>query len=622
MREWIVTNGLGGYASLTYQNTNTRKFHGLLVSSLNPPTERWVFVSNVFDQVQIDDRSYNLKDIRNDFSFDFFPSFTYKIEDAEIKKTVFMEYEKDTTILRYQVKTNKPLTMLHNPFINSRHFYDVNRQRYLAFRQYAFGDGICVRPNNIDKSLKIILHKDSTFQPLYYWEELFYEDDRERNEAWIDNNIHIGRFRKTINGPTEYYIIFTLEDKIDFTPSKIYESEVQRKKDLLEKSKLPKKFESLVLSSDNFIVKKGQGKSVIAGYHWFGEWGRDTLIALPGLTLVTGRFDDAKQILLSFSKYCRKGLIPNTFMDRDSKAVYNTVDASLWYIDRVYQYLKYTNDQKFLKEIWGTLQSIIDGYTNGTDFGIHMDDDFLISHDPGLTWMDVKIDNYYPTPRARKAIEIQALWYNALRIMSDLAQLSKKDDVYYDLSKKVKESFTNQFKKQYDVIDTKDTSLRPNQIFLISLDFTMINRTFQEKIINDIQENLLTIFGIRTLSPNNPGYKGTYLGDYNKDIAYHNGTVWPWLLGPYIKAFVKVKKYDQYWREYAYQNFLKPMLNIFGDDWDGSIYEIFDGDPIYVPRGCVSQAWSVAEILRAWVEDIQEILPKYEKIFESPKIRV
>lgn len=481
MREWIVTNGLGGYASLTYQNTNTRKFHGLLVASLNPPTERWVFVSNVFDQVQINDRTYNLKDIRNDFSFDFFPSFTYKIEDAEIKKTVFMEYEKNTTIIRYQIKTDKPLMMLHNPFINSRHFYDVNRQRYLAFRQYAFDDGICVRPNNIDKTLKIMLYKDSTFQPLYYWEELFYEDDRERNEAWVDNNVHIGRFRKTINRPTEYYLIFTLEDKIDFTPSKIYESEVQRKKDLLEKSKLPEKFKKLVLSSDNFIVKKEQGRSVIAGYYWFGDWGRDTLISLPGLTLVTGRFDDAKQILLSFSKYCRKGLIPNTFTERDSKAVYNTVDASLWYIDRVYQYLKYTNDQKFLKGIWETLQSIFDGYTNGTDFGIHMDDDFLISHDPGLTWMDVKIDNYYPTPRARKAVEIQALWYNALRIMSDLAQLSRKDDLYYDLSKKVKESFTSQFKKQYDVIDTKDTSLRPNQIFLISLDFTMINRTFQEK---------------------------------------------------------------------------------------------------------------------------------------------
>jgi glycogen debranching enzyme len=150
----------------------------------------------------------------------------------------------------------------------------------------------------------------------------------------------------------------------------------------------------------------------------------------------------------------------------------------------------------------------------------------------------------------------------------------------------------------------------------------MINRTLQERIINDIQENLLTIFGIRTLAPNSHGYKGTYMGDYNKDIAYHNGTVWPWLLGPYIKAFVKVKKHEQYWREYAYQSFLKPMLDIFGDDWDGSIYEIFDGDPMYIPRGCISQAWSVAEILRAWVEDIQEILPKYEKIFESPKIRV
>jgi len=617
MREWIVTNGLGGYASLTYQNTNTRKFHGLLIASLNPPTERWVFVSNVFDQIILNDTKYDLINHKNKFSFDVFPTFSYEINGVKIKKTIFMEYGKNTTIIRYKIDTKKPLTIFHNPVINSRHIYDVNRQRYLTFHHDYFNNCVSIKPGNIDKNLKIFL-KDTEFQPLHYWEELYYNTDRERNESWIDNNVHVGRFKKDIKKSCDYYLVLTIEDNFKNNPVQIYANEIKRKKDLLLNADLPVKCNKLALSTDNFIVQKNNSKSVIAGYHWFGDWGRDTLLALPGLTLVTKRFDDAKQILLTLSKYCKNGLIPNASMDRNSQAVYNSVDASLWYIDRVYQYLKYTNDKAFLEKVWKTLQSIILGYIKGTDFGIKMDDDFLISHDPGLTWMDVKIDDYYPTPRARKAVEIQALWYNALKIMSNFAQLIGKNDKFIDLSEKVKDSFNYQFDDFYDIIDVKDTSFRPNQIFLVSLDFTMIDENLQKKIVNEIQKELVTIFGLRTLSPNDSNYKGTYIGDYNKDIAYHNGTVWPWLMGPFIKAFVKVKNQ----RKYAFDNFLKPMLDVFGEHWDGSIYEIFDGNPIYAPRGCITQAWSVAEILRSWVEDIEKISPEYETIFTSPEISV
>jgi predicted glycogen debranching enzyme len=621
MREWIVTNGLGSYASLTYQNTNTRKFHGLLVASLNPPTNRWVFVSNVFDQILLNDTKHDLRNHKNKFSFDVFPSFLYELNDIKIKKTIFMDHEKNTTVIRYKIDTEKPFTILHNPLINSRHFYDVNGQRYLSFHHDIINNGVVIKSGNIAKTLKIFL-KDAKFQPLNYWEELFYNIDRERNELWVDNNVHIGRFQKTIKKSCDYYLVLTIEDDLKIDPTKIYLNEIKRKKDLLINADLPVKCNKLVLSTDNFIVRKDTSKSVIAGYHWFGDWGRDTLISLPGLTLVTRRYDDAKQILISLSKYCEKGLIPNAFMDRDLKAVHNNVDASLWYIDRVYQYLKYTNDQKTLKKIWETLQSIIYGYIKGTDFGIQMDDDFLISHNPGLTWMDVKIDDYYPTPRSRKAVEIQALWYNALRIMGNFSQLLNKNDKFTELSEKVKESFNYQFDDFYDVIDTKDTSFRPNQVFLVSLDFPMIDKNLQKKIVDNIEKNLFTIFGLRTLSPSDPMYKGTYIGDYNKDIAYHNGTVWPWLMGPFIKAYVKVKNYNKKYREYAFDNFLKPMFDVFGEQWDGSIYEIFDGDSIYAPRGCITQAWSVAEILRAWTEDIENISPEYEDIFKLPEIRV
>jgi predicted glycogen debranching enzyme len=377
---------------------------------------------------------------------------------------------------------------------------------------------------------------------------------------------------------------------------------------------LPRTCDKLVLSADTFVVKKGPGKSIVAGYHWFSDWGRDTLIALPGITLVTKRFDDAKQILESFGRYCKNGLIPNVFAERDSQPAYNTVDASLWYVDRVYQYLKYTNDLNLVEKLWPTMESIIQRYKNGTDFGIHMDHDFLISHGEGLTWMDVKIGDYYATPRSKKAVEIQALWYNAVRIMSALSTFLGKRNDYSTLAENIKDSFRHQYDHSYDVIDTKDLSMRPNQIFLVSVDFPMIEKQMQEWIVAEVQKSLVTIFGLRTLSPQDSRYKGTYLGNYHRDLAYHNGTVWPWLLGSFIKAFVKVHNHDAAQRRYAFQHFLQPMLDIYGNSWDGSIYEIFDGDPPYAPQGCITQAWSVAEILRTWVEDIENITPKYASL--------
>ena len=619
MREWIVTNGLGGYASLTHSNSNTRKFHGLLVASLKYPIKRWVFASNVDDKVLITDEIYNLKDIKGKFSHDLFPSITYDFEAVNIKKTIFMPHGKNISIVRYSINIEKPITFIHSPIINSRHFYDVTGYKEFSIRQDVFEKGVCITPSNIKKTLKIILH-DSIYKPVECWKEFYYEKDRERNDSYIDYNLYIGDFYKKVKESTEYYLIFTLENKVNKDISSYFLKEMRRKKNLYNQTGLPSAFEKLVLSSDNFIVKKELGKSVIAGYHWFGDWGRDTLISLPGLTLVTGRFDIAKEILYGLKDFCHNGLIPNFFMDRNSKAAYNTVDASLWYIDRVFEYLKYTNDRVFLNDIWDTLKSIIDAYRDGKNNDIYMDEDFLISHKSGLTWMDVKLGDYYPTPRSKKAVEIQALWYNALKIMSKLSIISGKDDEYHFLSERVKESFNSQFDQKYDVIDKKDLSLRPNQIILVSLDFPMINKDLQEEIVKVVKEKLLTIFGLRTLSPNDSSYKGSYLGDYNRDIAYHNGTVWPWLIGPFIKSFIKVKNYEQVWRKYAFDNFLEPMFHVFGKNWDGSIYEIFDGDPPYAPRGCISQAWSVAEILRSWVEDIENITPMYENIYNSSEI--
>jgi len=620
MREWITTNGLGGYASLTHSNQNNSKFHGLLIASLDPPTKRHLFISNVYDEIRLNDKTFYLNGPSSKYVFDIFPTFHYNLDDVKIKKTIFMQKYKNTTIIKYEINSNKDFSIIHKPTLNSRHFYDLTKENSISFKQKNFKDKVIINPSNIDNEIKIIL-KDSKFSQENYWNKYYYEKDLKRNDSYIDYNFHIGNFYKQISKSDEYYLIFTLEDENYSNPSKIYFSQIWNKKRLLEQANYNGKYKKLILSTDNFVVKKSDDISIVAGYHWFSDWGRDALIALPGITLVTKRFEDAKQILYSYSKYCKKGLIPNAFMERDSVAVYNTVDASLWFIDRIYQYLKYTNDLDFVNEIWKTLDSIIDGYMNGTDFDIIMDDDFLISHGEGLTWMDVKLGDYYPTPRSKKAVEIQALWYNALKIMGNLANILGKNEIYLEIAEKVKNSFLNQYDEQYDVVDTKDLSCRPNKIFLVSVDFPMIDERFQEEIVTDVSENLLTIFGLRTLSSDNSKYIGTYLNYYNRDIAYHNGTVWPWLMGPFITAFVKVKKYDLKWRKYAFDNFLKPMFDVFGDSWDGSIYEIFDGDPPYMPNGCINQAWSVAEILRCLIEDIDYINPKYKDVFLH-KIRV
>ena len=612
MREWLVTNGLGGYASLTSSNDNTRKFHGLLIPSLQPPAKRWLFVNNIFESITIDNQHYDLRGLGN-FNFNLFPVTNYHVNGVEIKKTVLMQHEKNTTILQYQIKTKKPISLKLTPIINSRHFYDVTEKNSINFKQNQQKNGVIIKPNNVDKQLKIIIEK-SQYEHNKSWMQLQYKKDEQRRDSWIEHAYKTGDFYVNVQNNCIFYVILTIEDEQDFNAETIFNEEIKRKKQLLKKANLPNIFDKMVLGANDYIVQTQHGKSIIAGYHWFGVWGRDTLIALPGLTLITQRYDLAKEILFSMKAYQKNGLIPNAVMDRDSVPVYNTVDASLWYIDRVYQYMRYTDDHEFLGEIWDTLNAVINGYKKGTDYEIHMDEDYLISHGPGLTWMDVKLGDYYPTPRSKKAVEIQALWYNALQIMSTLADNSGRENVYSELAANIKESFTNQYTDYYDVIDNQDTAFRLNQIFLASLDFTMIDTKQQQTIIKNVEKKLVTPFGLRTLSQDNENYKGYYIGDYDRDLTYHNGIVWPWPLGSFIKAFVKVHNYQQKWRNYAFITFLKPMLDVYGDKWDGHIHEIFDGEPPYAPRGCIAQAWSVAEILRSWVEDIKGIPPKFEYV--------
>ena len=385
----------------------------------------------------------------------------------------------------------------------------------------------------------------------------------------------------------------------------------------------------LILSADSFLVtRRSTGKeSVIAGYHWFEDWGRDSLISLPGLTLVTGRFNDAEEILLTFKEYCKDGLIPNRFPDRKGdEPVYDSADATLWFFNAVLQYLKYTGNFDFVrKHLWETFQSIVEQHIRGTFFGIHLDSDGLLAHGPRLTWMDVSIAGKPVTPREGKAVEIQALWYNALKFMEMLSsRFSEKSNAekYHSLAEKAKRSFNDKFWRSegnylFDVVNgnKRDPSIRPNQIIAVSLDFSMLDSFRSGKVVEDVWNRLWGTYGLKSLSDDDPRYIGKYQGGLShRDAAYHNGTVWAWLLGPFVTAFLKVKNHEEYWRRFAFENFLEAL---FREEMYrtglGTISEVFEGDPPHDSRGCISQAWSVAEPLRAYVEDILSKRPLYER---------
>jgi len=383
----------------------------------------------------------------------------------------------------------------------------------------------------------------------------------------------------------------------------------------------------ILLAADAFVAKgAGDRKSVLAGYFWFETWGRDTFISLPGLLLATGKFEDARQILSEFMSHSKQGLIPNFIQDRSGEPSYNTVDATLWYVNAVLQYLKYTGDFEFVQQqLWKKLKTIIESHQKGTSFGIHLDSDGLLAHGPQLTWMDAEVDGEGVTPRAGKAVEIQALWYNALKTMQLLA--NKFDEVrladrYSAMAVEAQESFNAKFWNAenglFDVVADSgvDASLRPNQIVAAALDFTMLDKERTERVVTLVQRELVTPYGLRTLARFDSRYRGMYVGDRrSRDQAYHNGTVWAWLLGPYVTACRKA----QVSSDYELKN---RLMSLFTQQTVqaglGTISEVFDGDAPYEPRGCIAQAWSVAEPLRAYLEDVLWVRPKYEKeVFQA-----
>ncbi|GAB6170156.1 amylo-alpha-1,6-glucosidase [Clostridium carnis] len=650
---WMIGNGIGGYSNHTIIGGGATAFHGYLIASLNSPVNRYLVFTRTQEDININGRKYDLTsqqylnfnknghEYLERFTFDIVPEYIYKVEDVTVKKTISMEYGHNTVAVCYEIENGYEESKLNIvPLFNYRQAGEISERSELKFNVKVYEKNLSLVPDK-NKDLNITLYtsegefysreliKTSMATPNYIIEENhFYMLDNRTGSLSLDNHYTPYEIHITLkpNEKKSFYILCSTEDINEKNGFDIVESYKNRADLLVKSAGYNDKFvNNLVKASDHFIVKRNSTglKTVLAGYPWFTDWGRDTMIAFEGLVLVTKRFDDGREILESFAKYIKNGLVPNVFPDTNIEPGYNTVDASLWYFQAVYKYLKYTggeDDYKFIKDvIYPKLIEIFNAYSNKTDFSIGMDRDYLIFAGKGLdqvTWMDVRVGDYVVTPRHGKPVEINALWYNALRIMEVLSERFGDDsNKYKELSIKVRKSFNNKFWNEekgclYDVVDINDDKIRPNQIWAVSLPFSILDEERERKIVEKVHKHLYSTYGLRSLSFMDNEYKEKYIGKlFDRDCAYHMGTTWGFLIGPFISAYCKVNKYSMDSIKKA--NY---MCKVFEDHLkDGcinGIAEIFDGGFSATSRGCYTQAWSVAEVLRAYINDVYPYIQK------------
>jgi predicted glycogen debranching enzyme len=643
-KEWLETNGIGGFASSTIIGLNTRRYHGLLVAATKPPVGRFVLLSKVEETLFIGERAFELSANRypgvvhpqgfrylREFRLAPFPIFTYEVEGIEIEKSVFMVYGEHSTAIHYAVRhknlpvSRVPLRLEVRPLIAFRDFHSLTHENHaintlvVEHKQLA-----SVTPYPGLPSLYLAHNASGLIRSGQWYRNFEYDVERERGLDYREDlfNPLVLDFDLTIN-PQAAIVASTTPQDLAHIPE-YREIEITRRTAIAKSSPSPDEFsEALASAADQFIVSRGDQRTVIAGYHWFSDWGRDTMIALPGLTLPTGRHDVAKSILRTFAQHVNQGLLPNRFPDSGEPPEYNTVDATLWFFEAARAYLAYTDDFEFVRtELYPVFVDIISWHVRGTRYGIGVDSSGLLnSGAPGvqLTWMDAKVGDWVVTPRRGKPVEIQALWYNALCILEDMT-LRFQDNVgqqrYGQMAHAAKINFNRLFWSEaadclYDIVDgdTPDPAIRPNQIFAVSLPYSMLSSEQARKVVAKVQEHLLTPYGLRTLSPSDPQYRGRYTGGpQERDGAYHQGTVWPWLMGPFLRAYLKVHEHSAAARDQA-SVWLGPLKRHLREAGLGQISEIFDGDAPRQPRGCIAQAWSIAEVLRAYVEDAKQISP-------------
>jgi predicted glycogen debranching enzyme len=639
-REWLETNGLGGFASSSIVGLNTRRYHGLLVAATRPPVGRLVLLSKLEETLVIDGRRYELSANRypdgvvhprgnkylRGFRLDPFPVFTYAAEGVELEKSVFMVQGENTTVVQYNVKTDdgapRDVRLEARPLIAFRDYHSTTHENGAIDAEVKAEDSrLTIRPYQ-DLPALHFAHDAEEVDGAQWWNRnLEYSVERERGLDYVEDNFSPFALKFDMNSRTNAAIIASTEPRDVRDADAFRRTETARRAALLARSLSEEELvRALTAAADSYVVARAEGKTVIAGYHWFSDWGRDTMIALPGLTLVTGRTDVAKSVLLEFARHVDRGMLPNRFPDAGEAPEYNTVDATLWFFEAVRALLNYTNDYEFVRaNLYAVLKEIVEWHERGTRYRIHVEDDgLLFAGEPGvqLTWMDARVNGREITPRTGKPVEIQALWYNALRVMESLARefgLSEDETKYAAMASRARVSFNRQFWNEeagclYDVVagDARDASIRPNQIIAASLTHSMLSEERARRVVEVVERELLTPYGLRSLAQSDPRYVGRYEGGpESRDAVYHQGTVWAWLLGPFITAYVKANGRGQKSKQQA-AAWLAPLREHLKDAGLGHVSEIFDGDAPHTPRGCIAQAWSVAEILRAAVEDVYE----------------
>jgi len=640
-KEWIITNGIGGYASSTATGMNTRRYHGLLVAATTPPAGRVVLLSKLEDTIIVDGERIDLStnEYRGgvihpeghrhlaSFSIDPFPTFTYTTPKFTLNKSVFMVHGENTVVVEYELTgTNgaQDITLEVRPLIAFRDFHATTHENDAIDRsvQETFGS-VRMRPYQGLPELFLSHDADRVLTDNFWYRNFDYAEERSRGLYSAEDLFNPVAFSTSMNGRKRLVIIASTEKHNAGEAADLRRAELRRSSDLNYKYgagfNSSAVMSSLVRAAEQFVVARPPFKTVIAGYHWFGDWGRDTMIALPGLLLSTDQPEAARDILLQFTAAIDGGMLPNRFPDVGETPEYNTVDATLWFFETVWQYLNYRNDavwredalQLIETKLYPALKTIVEHHLAGTRYGIHADQDgFLWAGDSTtqLTWMDAKVGDTAITPRFGRPVEIQALWFNALRIVEELGRLfadSAAADKYRAIADKLEANFESVFWNPeagclFDVVGafTHDAAIRPNQVIAISLRHSLVSPAHARKVLEVARRELLTPFGLRTLSPNDPQYRPRYEGGvWERDSAYHQGTVWPWLAGPFFTAQLRFAS-DGRQAVAEAKTWLEAFAVHLSDAGLGQVSEIFDGDPPHTPRGCIAQAWSVSELLR------------------------
>ena len=661
-KEWIITNGLGGFASSTIIGANTRKYHGLLIAPLTPPARRYLILSKVDESIEIGGTKYELytnmgkdyisKGCKYQITFEKeeLPIFTYQIGDVEITKTICMKYGENTIGILYKIKNGKqPSKLTLAPLMNFRDFHSMSTNHEFAVRQENKNTKVKVIIDNMIQNPVYMKVSEGTYIPHQndIFRHMFYVEEQKRGFYPEENQVVVGRFEIDLkpNEEKEISFVCSLEENIDeLDVNKVILSEKKRIAKILknaeieldnktnfdenlntEQAKKSQVIKDLVIASDTFIAYRPSFRlhTIIAGYPWFLDWGRDSLISFEGLLLKTKRYDLAKEVLKTMMRDIKYGLVPNGYSGFDNRPLYNSVDASLLLFEQIQKYLEYTGDDEFVEKILDKLETIIENYIKGIDVdnnNIYLDTDHLIvsgTENTQNTWMDAKVDGVAVTPRNGKAVEINSMWYNSLKIMENLCKKygeKTKAKKYAELAKMTKNSFEDKFyngrrKCLYDVLG--DSKIRPNQLFALSLTYPIIdpNSEIAQNIIKIVEKKLLNAYGLQSLAKGEPGYVPVYKGNpHDRDMIYHQGITWTWLLGLYYNSLknmlksakTKTKKLEL---EVKLAEFKESVLatfekEVYNRGCVGSIAEIYDSTKPHEPKGAFSQAWSVAEVLR------------------------